>query len=73
MTPITQSHKNNNKISNQVSQILAAKGLSKIFNYSDYRFFKNQIKSTFNTPQAIAEMFIEYHEGETSDFNEYIF
>jgi hypothetical protein len=73
MTHIKPSHKSNNNISTQVSEILSSKGLSKIFNYQDYRYFKNQVNSAFNVAQAIAEKFIEYYEGEDSDFNEYVF
>lgn len=73
MTLITSNHKNSNNISTQVNQILKDKGLSKIFNYNDYHYFKSQVKTAFNKAQAIAEMFIEYYEGAPSDFNEYVF
>lgn len=61
------------KLSDQVREILQERGLSKIFNYSDYSYFKKQAENTFNKAVAIAEKFIEYNEGEPSDFNEYVF
>lgn len=74
MTPIQFKAKNTaNKLSQQVNEILTSKGLSKIFNDRDFDYFKSQIKSAFNRAQAIAEKFIEYHEGTKSDFNEYLF
>jgi len=74
MTHIQSTAKNTSiKLSHQVNEILSSKGLSKIFNDRDFDYFKSQIKSAFNRAQAIAEKFIEYHEGTKSDFNEYIF
>jgi hypothetical protein len=58
--------------SEQVFAILHEKGLSKIFNYSDYEYFKKQCKGAFNLAQAIAEKFLEYNDHE-SDFTEYVF
>lgn len=67
-------HKSNaNKLSEQVKTILHEKGLSCIFNYSDYLHFKRQVKNAFNKAQAIAELFIEENLNTKSDFNEYIF
>ncbi|WP_116787625.1 hypothetical protein [Flavobacterium psychrotrophum] len=61
------------KPSEQVFAILHERGLSKIFNYSDYEHFKKQCKGAFNRAQAIAEMFIEYHEDTHSDYEEYVY
>ncbi|MFP9114296.1 hypothetical protein ACLI1A_10145 [Flavobacterium sp. RHBU_3] len=61
------------KPSEQVLSILHDKGLSKIFNYTDYEYFKKQCKGAFNLAQAIAEMFIEYNCDTQSDFSEYVF
>jgi hypothetical protein len=68
------SHKNNAyKLSDQVKNILHEKGLSAVFNYNDYLYFKKQVKNTFNKAQAIAELFIEENINQNSDFNEYTF
>lgn len=61
-----------NKTSEQVKNILFEKGLLKVFNYSDYEYFKKQTKDAFNKAEAIAEMFIN-ESCEESDFSEYIF
>lgn len=60
------------KISDQVKRILHTKGLSKVFNWSDYDYFKQKAKNAFNKAQAIADFFIEEHQHET-DFNNYQF
>ena len=68
------SHKNNAyKLSDQVKNILQEKGLSAVFNYNDYLYFKKQVKNAFNKAQAIAELFIEENINQNSDFNEYTF
>jgi hypothetical protein len=68
------SHKNNAyKLSDQVKNILHEKGLSAVFNYNDYLYFKKQVKNAFNKAQAIAELFIEENINQNSDFNEYTF
>lgn len=59
-------------ISEQVKRILHSRGLSKVFNYSDYTYFKGKVKKSFNSAQAIAEMFIEEYKQE-SDYTEYQF
>jgi hypothetical protein len=59
-------------LSNQVKNILHKKGLSKTFNYTDYKYFKSQCANAFNKAQEIANKFIEEHEQE-SEYNEYIF
>lgn len=61
------------KLSDQVKAILQDKGLSKIFNYSDYEYFKRQIKSAFNKAQAIAELFIQENNETPSDYNDYVY
>jgi hypothetical protein len=68
------SHKNNvYKLSDQVKNILHEKGLSAVFNYNDYLYFKKQVKNAFNKAQAIAELFIQENINQNSDFNEYTF
>ena len=68
------SHKSNAyKLSDQVKNILQEKGLSAIFNISDYRYFKSKAKNAFNKAQAIAELFIEENINAKSDYNEYLF
>ncbi|AGN89398.1 hypothetical protein LIT13_01360 [Flavobacterium psychrophilum] len=70
----SKSHKNTpNKLSNQVKSILQEKGFSSVFNWQDYQYFKDQVKTAFNKSQAIAEKFIEDNNYQNSDFNEYIF
>lgn len=59
-------------LSNQVKKILHKNGLSKVFNYSEYKYFKEQAESAFNKAQTIADNFIQEHKTE-SDLNEYIF
>ena len=59
-------------ISEQVKTILHTRGLSKVFNYQDYTYFKNRVKKAFNPAQAIADLFIQEHAQE-SDFSEYQF
>lgn len=61
-------------LSEQVKTRLQEKGLSKVFNYPDYQYFKNQVREAFNKSYAIAELFIsENKEANESDFNDYIF
>ncbi|HUI32021.1 MAG TPA: hypothetical protein VLY84_00260 [Dysgonamonadaceae bacterium] len=72
-TQANNNSKNNSfKISEQVKSILHAHGLSKVFNYSDYGYFKKQCKNAFNKPLAIANLFIEENQSQ-NDFNQYIF
>lgn len=59
-------------LSEQVKKILHSKGLSKIFNYSDYEHFRRKAKKAFNKAQTIADLFQKENET-NSDFNEYIF
>lgn len=72
-TEVKTAKSNANNLSQQVKDILQAKGFSKIFNYSDYKYFKNRVKTAFNKAQAIAELFIDENTQTNSDFNEYIF
>jgi hypothetical protein len=58
--------------SEQVKSILHTHGLSKVFNYQDYKYFKGKVTRAFNKAQAIADLFIQEHTTE-SDLNEYIF
>lgn len=61
------------KLSVQVKQILIDRGLSKIFNYDDYHFFKRQCVNCFDKAHAIAELFINENAEVESDYSEYIF
>lgn len=73
----TRTHLNakNNafNLSTQVKNILHKKGLSFLFNYNDYKYFKSKVSTAFNKAQVIAEMFIEYHEPTKNDFSDYVF
>ena len=73
----TRTHLNakNNafNLSTQVKNILHEKGLSFLFTYQDYTYFKSQVNSTFNKAQEIANLFIQYHEPTENDFSEYVF
>lgn len=70
----TKSRKTNPfLLSEQVKSILQKQGFSSIFNYGDYKFFKEQCKNAFNKAQAIAEKFRAEAEPQQNDFNEYIF
>jgi len=73
MEKIKQGKSTDFKPSEQVIAILQEKGLSKIFNYPDYEYFKRQCKHAFNLAQAIADLFIEYNSDIHSDFAEYVF
>ncbi len=75
MTTITSnSHKSNNfTLSTQVQKILHTKGYSRLFNFTDFQYYKKQVKDQFNKAEVIAELFIQENENELSDFQEYIF
>lgn len=75
MTQIqSNSHKSTSfKLSEQVKDLLHEKGYSFLFNYSDYKYFKSQVKKAFNKAQAIAELFIQENSNQKSDYNGYIF
>lgn len=72
MTKQRTSKSNPFLTSEQVKSILHAQGLSKVFNYSDYEYFKRKASRAFNRAQAIADFFIEEHKAE-SDLTEYVF
>lgn len=61
------------KLSDQVKTYLFEKGYSAIFNYSDYLYYKRQVKEAFNKAQAIADLFISENNTTESDYNGYIF
>jgi hypothetical protein len=61
------------KLSEQVKNILHEKGLSYLFTYQDYKYFKNKVSNTFNKAQEIANLFIQYHEPNQNDFSDYVF
>lgn len=76
MTLITINEGKNKRflLSEQVKRILQEKGFLKLFNYSDYNYYKNNVTEAFNKAVAIAELFILDNEHATeSDFNDYIF
>jgi hypothetical protein len=61
------------KLSDQVKNYLSEKGYSALFNYSDYQYYKQQVKEAFNKAYTIAELFISENNQNESDFNEYLF
>lgn len=61
------------KLSEQVKTILHEKGLSFLFTYQDYKYFKSQVTNAFNKAQVIADLFIQYHEPNQNDFSDYVF
>lgn len=61
------------KLSDKVYQILKDKGYSKIFNWSDYNFFKKESANKHNRAQWIADQFIAWNNHELSDFTDYEF
>lgn len=70
---LIESKSNAFKLSTQVKNILHEKGLSKVFNYSDYEYFKKQCSNAWNKAQAIADLFIQDNDTINSDFNDYVF
>ncbi len=61
-------------LSEQVKIYLNEKGFLKVFNYTDYEYFKRKVKNARNKAQEIALLFIEENQAiNKSDFNEYIF
>lgn len=53
-TQANNSHKNNPfLLSNQVKAILQSRGFSALFNYQDYKDFKDQCKGAFNKAHAL--------------------
>ena len=69
-TKITE--RKNTKLSEQVKKILTEKGFSFLFNFQDYKFFKQKAKGDFNPALKIADLFIQ-DSNQESDFNQYIF
>lgn len=61
------------KTSEQVKAILHEKGFSKLFNYADYKYFKEQCRCAFNKAVAIADLFIQDTNENGSDFHDYIY
>ena len=61
------------KLSDKVYQELNSKGFSKLFNWSDYLFFKKESVDKINRAQWIAEQFISWNSHELSDFADYEF
>lgn len=59
-------------LSEQVKKELRAKGYTSIFNYSDYKHFKDKCKGAFNKAVDIAKMFIEEADPQKNDFSNYI-
>jgi hypothetical protein len=62
----------NTKLSEQVKKILTEKGFSFLFNFQDYKYFKQKAKGDFNPALKIADLFMNETDQE-SDFNQYIF
>jgi ABC-type uncharacterized transport system substrate-binding protein len=62
----------NTKLSEKVKNILKEKGFSFLFNFQDYKFFKQKAKGDFNPALKIADLFIQ-DTNQESDFNQYIF
>ncbi|WZL88315.1 hypothetical protein VS868_11980 [Salinimicrobium sp. 3283s] len=69
---LNTSKSNSLKTSDQVKLILQEQGLSKVFNFNEYRLFRKRAKRAFNKAQAVAQMFIEEYQNE-SDLLEYEF
>lgn len=59
-------------LSEQVKAILQSKGYTSIFNFTDYKVFKNDCRMAFKKANAIANKFIEEAHPQTNDFNQYI-
>ncbi len=71
--PMTAESTKVQKLSDKVYQILQERGLTKIFNWEDYRFFKKESQNKQNPAQWIAEQFIFWNSHELSDFADYEF
>lgn len=72
-TQANNSYKNkSNILIQQVIKLLHSKGLSKVYNNTDFEYFKRLCKNSFNKAQSISEMFVKEYQHE-SDFNQYIF
>lgn len=71
--PMTAESTKVQNLSDTVYQILKEKGFSKLFNWSDYLFFKKESVDKINRAQWIAEQFISWNSHELSDFADYEF
>ena len=60
-------------IRTEVEQILHAQGFSKIFNETDFEYFKRRCRQAFNVPQAIADLFIQDNNETPSDYHDYVY
>lgn len=60
-------------LSDLVYKILNDQGLSKLFNWEDYHFFKKQSEGKKDRALYIAEQFIFWNMHEQSDFADYDF
>lgn len=60
------------KLSTKVQQALYYKGYSQIFNWEDYRYYKEMTKDKIFRAEAIADLFIK-ESCELSDYAEYEF
>jgi hypothetical protein len=61
------------KLSEQVKEILFYKGLLAVFNYADYREFRDRTRNFSDRAEKITELFIRYNNCAVSDFAEYEF
>lgn len=60
------------KLSTKVQQVLFFRGYSHIFNWEDYRYYKNETKTAIFRAEAIANLSIS-ETCQLSDFAEYEF
>ena len=60
-------------IKEQVQQILHEQGFSKVYNETDFEYFKRQCRRAFNAPQAIADLFIQDNAETPSDYHDYVY
>lgn len=60
------------KLSTKVQQSLSYKGYSHIFNWEDYRYYKQITTTAIFQAEAIAELFIN-ESCELSDYDDYEF
>lgn len=71
--PMTTESTKLQKLSDKVYQILKDKGFTKLFNWTDYQFFKKESANQANPAQWIADQFISWNSHELSDFADYEF
>lgn len=60
-------------LSDLVYKLLSDQGLTKLFNWEDYRYFKKQSRGKRDRAVWIAQQFIKWNNHETSDFADYEF